>query len=57
MQCLGQCGCGVLARAHVLSLVSAQERALESKRRGIRKNAAASRRRLLLADTTRQMAC
>lgn len=32
MQCLGQCGCGVLARAHVLSLVSAQERALESKR-------------------------
>lgn len=30
MQCLGQCGCGVLASAHVLSLVSAQARALES---------------------------
>lgn len=57
VHCLGQCGCDVLAPAHVLSPGLSPSESLGGLERGTRKNVAASGRCLLLANKTRQMAC
>lgn len=57
LHCLGQCGCDVLAPAHVLGPGLSPNESLGGLERRTRENVAASRRRLLLANKTRQMAC
>lgn len=54
---LGQRGCDVLVPAHMLSPGLSPRESLGGLERGTRKDVAASRRCLLLANKTRQMAC
>lgn len=57
MQCLGQHRCEVLALAHELSPGVSPGESLGGLEKRTRKNVAASRICLLLANKTRQMAC